>query len=736
MRFNKEDIIMRCYNNKYCIVLTLLMIMGSLHLAGCGSSGETTTSTTTNAAVASLNTLPDFSDLMATSSSSDMSQALVKYAVVGTPPAFSTIGVDDIGLYFFGTSLLDTSLASLTSDADKGDFMDDVFKGLSKCELMASSARSFSILEQATTSMCYMQRMPTSGEIGIVSGITADEQSAVFENTTASDRLIKIAISGEGEEAGFFPLIKVLGSTNLGSNNYESYLFHCGASGLTGYDHTVVNSSNELAFTSVMNMTQGSNSFSNRVVVNASLTCDANNNCSFSNDDPKIVTAKDQFNGSFTFDGSTVTQEDIFNASLVLSSTQIELMMSMRQNHDSGYFLNKIYALSNYTGTSFVDAAFPSGAMTQFMGDYDLNDVINWQPTDTDGANVAYFAIGAEYDEGATPRYVSETSSATYQSALSAGDDFASTHTSTISSTTTFDYSTITSPTDDINTVGTSILGSDLCDTTPDVSLTLNMDATANTAIATQCEPTFQYGQGSICEGAWQVIDTMPTQFAAATCPVNDLFEGSYDDCWSKSIGDYIGSATTFTANATTFDEIVNMTVENGKLKFSTILGKRSHVSLSEGDGLALLSQNFSSTVAAAAVYFSSNDANDFGEDQGIFFSGADYHYIIQWSTTQTRLGLVSIQGETLNDVTANVTDTVGRYVCITRNGDTFKAYDSTDGSTWTEKGTLANTFLSSTGTDTNVSLGLAVDADDPTNFTGYFESFAIDITSDTCPTL
>jgi len=460
--------------------------------------------------VNSLSAVPDLSGIVDNSSASS-SSFLRRLAVVGTPPAYSSITSDDIGTYFFGT-LLDDDIP--TDPQLRGEFYHDFFNGMSKCQLMASSARAFAMIEESSTTMCYMKNVAASAELSFTRGDASQQATAL--TTGEEDKTLKLTISGmhdgegEGEDqnASQTVIIKTVGSNNT-TNTYEAYVFMCKGEGNTPteYNKIVVDANGVLSYVSSHNDSGHGGTFSSQVSVSGELESDGSGGYQFKANTAKNMSAVDSFSGTFSFGDQSFTVDDTFNANLAISSTQVELMMLMKHNQNNGYFLNKVYSLTNYTGSNLHDVKFPSGAMAQSMGEYDTNNQLLWQPTDFEG-NPIVPVTGAEYQESASPRYQNESSSDNYTTALTASGSFDATLNSNISSGTSFNYATVRTPENDVETIAAAQGVS--CDMTADIEASMDFTAPANQAIGTLCEPEVNRGDSDrICENAWNKINQM-----------------------------------------------------------------------------------------------------------------------------------------------------------------------------------------------------------------------------------
>lgn len=460
--------------------------------------------------VNSLNSLPDFSELLDNSGLSS-SQTRGVRAVEGTPPKFSDISENDLGDYFFG-DLLDTSFQNLSSD-QRSNFFDEFFNGMSKCQMMDASSRALSGLERMTVSLCYMREMSeekAAGEAEPALTLTpSSELRTELFKKGSQDKLVKVSVSSpnnEEEEGEVF--IKVMADS---SYQYEAYLFQCSEGSPVFYNHIAVGN-DSIAFTA--------NGAEERMggVIDVALSAMLKNEGGRIKIDAsrgRNMSVHNSINGTFSFGDETVTIDDVFKSKMAIAASEMELMMMMKNNQENGYFLNKVYSTTDYIGTGFSDVRFSAGALSNSMANYDNQGEIYWQPVNS-SCEPLYPVTGTEYRSSSSPFYANETSSANYQLASNApgyfsGETASGVMPSSLDSSVSFDYNADNLGAPENNVAATAAQAGFSCNDTPDVTVVFDGSIAANQAIFTACEPRVEHR--NICNAAWSRVAQMGQAF-------------------------------------------------------------------------------------------------------------------------------------------------------------------------------------------------------------------------------
>ena len=350
-----------------------------------------------------------------------------------------------------------------------------------------------------------MKNVPVSGELTIVEG-SVDDMATVFNKQDAST-VTKVTPSNmpDHEEDEEIPeqdiLIKVLGNNDT-EEKYEVYLLQCSDGTAESMEHITVDTDGVLSYETTRIYSNDNYSSLSMVSVSAPLIEDDDGNLQIDPDAVKSLIVKDSFTGIW----GEHSFEDTMNLSMAIDSNQIEIMSQYKNvQGDSGYFMNKIYSVTNYTGSSFGNVAFSASAMSQSMANYDADGNLLWRPQGTS------YTTGAEFNEGETPKYASETSSDLYTQAGNAAENFETTMNSLIDETLSFDYSTLEEPVNDVEEQASAQSMS--CDMEVDVAVTMDFSAEANMAIGLSCEGELNRDGSYICDEAWNKMNEMSSEF-------------------------------------------------------------------------------------------------------------------------------------------------------------------------------------------------------------------------------
>lgn len=691
--------------------LSLLVCIALLSTGiGCNDSTDTSSSTT----VSSLTTLPDLGDLMSNSSTSSSNLSFV--VDPSDVPIFSTI--DDADGYFFG-SLLDTDVTSVASGDDERDLYDDFYAGMAKCQFLSEASRTFAAIAKFNTTLCYMRGMP-NGEFA--SGV--EVSSSLFSPNTG-DKLVKINLTNlpSDDEDDFSVFVKVIGSENTDSQ-YEFYLFECRGDAETpiGYQHVNVDSDGNFDMDVRSSSQSGeANTWVSQALLEAALTSDGEGGFVFDPESTKKITILDSFDGSFGSGSQTSDVSDSFNIGVVVDDGQMEMMSSLNNDVDDVFFNNKIYGLINFSGTGVPTLKFLEGAVAIESSEVDADNEVVWQPLDAEDSALIP-SVGFEYDDSASPKYTTVTSSDTLTTVDTIKTQMTGEVTSTLDENFSFDYSTLTDPENDVETVATAQEVN--CNSEANATVDFDLSVETNLAIANDCQPWVE--RSDICNEAWSFIDSMSTEFASGqTCPAGDDFNDGFNECWQKYELD-IGS---FTQTDSGFDEVVDLTENVGSLTFASKSSVKAAPVAIGGSGKPVLGTSYTGTTYAIATKMSNNTADNGSEAAGLAVSSGSAAYMAEWVGSSNSLEVtVSDGGVTQN--TDAITDAATTYVCVVRNGTTLTSYSSTDGGTWSE---VRQTTL--TNADSENIFGLSFGANNTNgDFSVDFESFKVNTASTECP--
>jgi hypothetical protein len=431
--------------------LTILAISTSLYIVGCGndSGGDSGLGNSLNG----LQSIPSVSSLVKANGSASSAgvinglgnglSAIGLQAVSGTPPTMLALSQSStlVDQAFFNgvVSAINTAQTATAAQADQ------YWKGQGACWLGQSAAEGIGRLIQTGTSMCYMREIPkVSGAVTITSG-SLDSVSNIF-NQSATDRLVKIAVSGDGENEDVF--IRVYGTNTTGANVYRVNLYFCTNGSVTGSESMEVNKSTGVYTTSG---SQSRDSQYGSYAVSAYLSA-ANGTVSFDASKERTMTAA--FSGSWgNFKGSvTITGGNVMRTKRYNSFT-----------HQSTSGIDKNYSVASFTGTGISTLRFLDGASKGHS---------TW------GGEGHGYSVGTEYRD---TRYVDTASGDKYVEAAAVDFSSDSFYTSSL---------TVTAPT-----------FTEDCNATPDIAASLNMSSAGMATVQATCEAD-RFDNYSMCNSS------------------------------------------------------------------------------------------------------------------------------------------------------------------------------------------------------------------------------------------
>lgn len=481
---------MRIKNSRKKAIQTgaAVVISAALVVSGCSSDDDDDSSTSTS--VSSLNSIPDVSSLLVSSSTSlhggGLQLAESADAVVGTPPAFSTLSASNLETYLIPE--VSTLVSNITSAANSQDWttfdthMGNFRDGQAKCYVMQDAARQIADLSEASTSSCYMKKIdPETGTRAMtyVSGteVAQGEYFKPAESTVyRAMQLYNFGLQSTPDETIIFEIQ----GTSVESGVYQVGLNFCSSSGDLRQKE-IIRVDNNTGTLTVTTTRSGSSTYEGQsqtyarnITLTASLLQGSDGSISF---DPAatrsmVIRGRDSsssftgsYNGTLDVSGNTLTAKFIFTG-------------EESSNNSTFTFSEKSAAIVKYSGSSFDDVAIFEGAGKR-------------SGTFNDGSSSFEHSddIIFEYDETASPRYktVTETDLSTALAAIDFTTDSTLSQSSPAAPDTTLDSS--------------------ICSQTPDSVYSIDANSEAMTAVSQACEAKFDSGKSRICNSIRQVED-------------------------------------------------------------------------------------------------------------------------------------------------------------------------------------------------------------------------------------
>lgn len=446
-------------------------ILSGLALIGCGSGGSSGSSTSSTDAN-SLSDLPSTSTIVnGGGTSSSLSAKSLGKAVTGTPPLLKDITTSNIDTYFWNgllATLDSTAVGSITA-AQRNAF----WQGEGACRMAQAVGYAFQNLQQAGTSLCYMQNAPLSANgVSITSGSAT---AANIFDQGAANKVVKVTVSNfssnisadksTGKASGSGPediFIKVYGTgSSEGSSGYAADLWFCSSAGTVGgYEEIRVNNiADTLALTSVH---KDFGSFVASIAASLSTNASGQATINSSKDRSASVTFISS-EGVFTFLGSV----NIDSASLLTARDYSVGTFNGSSN------VNKHAVFANYDGDTmdtlrFLEASF--ALQDTFGGDLiTITDATEYQTNYYANVDSGSLLTTARSENFSSDLY-SGTSSSQYTTAQTK-----------LSATSSFS-----------------------CSTTPDVIVAMDFSQSGPTAVKSQCENHYDdNGNMNFCDGGF-----------------------------------------------------------------------------------------------------------------------------------------------------------------------------------------------------------------------------------------
>ncbi|SMF52058.1 hypothetical protein [Pseudobacteriovorax antillogorgiicola] len=466
-----------------------LVLGASLVMGGCGAEDDDdSTETTASTSVSSLNSIPDVSTLLVNTSSSLALQGSAD-AVVGTPPAFSTISGDNLETYLIDN--IDTLVTNITTAASGNDwtsfdtYMQNFRDGQAKCYVMQDAARQITELSEASTSSCYMRRVDAETGDRLISYVSGDEvdQGAYFTpGAETAYRQLNLTGGGPGLQGGEEKIIFEIQGTDVEANVYQVSLNFCDTTTNTLRSTEVIRVDNTQGLLTVTSNRGGTDNYggeeityAHNIALSAALLQESDGTITFDPDAARTMTiqssdSSDSF--SFTSNGSLSVQDGNVTAKFRYKGN------STFQNQTFS-FDEKSAAIVSYTGNNMSDIAIYEGAGSR-------------QGTFTDPNQSDPFSfeddIIFEYNENESPRYATATET-DLSTALEA-----------------IDFSTDSILSQTTPEAPTSITDSSVCTQAVSSVYELDMSGAGMADVQTACEARFSDGD-RICESIREVED-------------------------------------------------------------------------------------------------------------------------------------------------------------------------------------------------------------------------------------
>ncbi len=463
-------------------------------LASCGEtdSDEATStgvySETSTTKVGSLSAIPDVGTLLvAASDDSGLRLQSSADAVVGTPPAFSSINGDNIEEYLI--SDINTLVTNLVSAAGSNDwdqfdiYMQSFRDGQNKCYIMQDAARQISELSSASTSSCYMKRIDAEDGDRLVEYVSGEEvaQGQFFAPSSETVyRALQLKNQPDARDGNETIIFEIQG-TSVESGIYQVSLNFCSEDNELR-NKEIIHVDNNQGLLTITNKNNGTEeyegeSFSHAfdLVLSAGLLTADDGTISF---DPSSSRKMD-IKGSFSSSGSS----DTFNGSITVSDSKLTTKFITKGSHtwdDNTYkFSESGVSIVRYTGNTMKDVAIYEGTGKRKGTFTDPNQS---EPFTHSGS------ITFEYNENESPKYATAET----------------TDLSTALDEIDMDTDELLSQTEP--TAPSVTLDNSVCSQTPSSTYSLDMSQSAMQTIGKACEAHFEGGD-RICENIRQKED-------------------------------------------------------------------------------------------------------------------------------------------------------------------------------------------------------------------------------------
>lgn len=364
--------------------------------------------------------------------------------VSGTPPQLKDIQTEGAQNVFWKAGVIADIIAGAPGPDSCSQFFasqeDGKSSGYAGCYMAQNVAQGFSNILETTSSLCYMQSMPTqalvdAGAVTLVSGnLPGGDITRLFEVPSGStSRLVKIAT---GQQDIFIQVASE--SANAAKSLQYSYTINfCEGNAVSGSESTQISLGGK--FTANTNHTFGDSGRS-AISVTANLK-KANNSYEFDSATSRSASFVG-INGAQTF------------ASRLDISPKNEITSRFRDNSGPSAFNG--YSISHFSGSSMADLRFlEGGAKNEFNGGQGFNGATEYRMVTTCGEACSSDSF---YSSAPNSAYAAKIAS--------------------------FDFST-----DDFYTASPTVNNPDefSCSTTPDIEISLAFQNQAFQSVATKC---------------------------------------------------------------------------------------------------------------------------------------------------------------------------------------------------------------------------------------------------------
>jgi len=240
-------------NKKLSFLVSFTALPAVVLATGCGSSSSAPGAAITNVSVGNLPSASSMAKTNAASAAALFSNRAVSGAA--SAPLISSFTDDNVDTYFWGGLLNTVTVAGSATSAQKNAFFGNTVDGpggMGACQMAQGTAESFSNLLQSANSMCYMK-----GLISGPTGVTVDVgTAATLFDSAATDKIIKVAVSGMQGQSAMNVFFKVYGTNTVTSDVYKADLWMCSGSTPDSVETITVTKSTGL-FTDVNKSSQG-----------------------------------------------------------------------------------------------------------------------------------------------------------------------------------------------------------------------------------------------------------------------------------------------------------------------------------------------------------------------------------------------------------------------------------------------------------------------------------------------
>lgn len=298
-------------------------------------------------------------------------------AVSGTPPIIKDIPTLGPKNVFWSGGFIDTLAAASTPSQEQcQEFFtgatDGSSSGMLGCYAVQGVGYSFQSILEGATSACLMKGFPTkqnldANAISVVDGsLPNGDITQLFSIPQgAKDRVVKVVISGFGEQGGQTGFIKIHSAKKLGAkgNQYAYNLWFCndGQASANNYEETSVSLGGEFKYLNVNVMEN--NKFSNEI--SASLT-KVGSNIEFDLSKERTAASTGEFQGASFKSFVTVYPDNT-------------IATKIKENFNG--FARSNYGVATFTGTGIADFRVQAAALKDVFATQSMQAGLEYRDT-------------------------------------------------------------------------------------------------------------------------------------------------------------------------------------------------------------------------------------------------------------------------------------------------------------------------------------------------------------------